>query len=73
MFEVDHSAARGRMASRRLIAFKHDTALGAAPSYALFEGVKVRAKFDDRLPREFGDYEITVAEPPAGVTMLELI
>jgi CRISPR-associated protein Csd2 len=73
MFEVDHSAARGRMASRRLIAFKHGTALGSASSYALFEGVKARAMFEDRLPRAFGDYEITVTNPPEGVTALELI
>ena len=72
MFELDHSASRGRMATRRLIAFQHDTALGNAPSYALFEGVKVQKKHEDCLPRAFGDYEITVARPPEGVTLLEL-
>lgn len=37
MFENDHSAARGNMAVRELIVFKHDSELGNAPSYKLFE------------------------------------
>ena len=35
MFENDHSAARGKMAVRELIVFKHDSELGNAPSYKL--------------------------------------
>ena len=31
MFEHDHSAARGKMAVRNLIVFKHDSELGNAP------------------------------------------
>jgi CRISPR-associated protein Csd2 len=41
MFEHDRSAARGKMAVRELIVFKHDSALGNAPSYKLFEAVSV--------------------------------
>ena len=41
MFEHDHSAARGRMASRKLIIFKHDSALGNAPAHKLFDLVTV--------------------------------
>lgn len=33
MFENDHAAARGKMAVRKLIIFKHDSELGNAPSY----------------------------------------
>ena len=33
MFENDHSAARGKMAVRELIVFKHASELGNAPSY----------------------------------------
>ena len=33
MFEYDHSAARGNMAVRELIVFKHDSELGNAPAY----------------------------------------
>lgn len=35
MFENDHSAARGNMAVRELIVFRHDSELGNAPSYKL--------------------------------------
>jgi CRISPR-associated protein Csd2 len=41
MFENDHSAARGKMTVRELIVFKHDSIFGNAPSYKLFETVKV--------------------------------
>ncbi len=40
MFEHDHSAARGKMAVRELIVFKHDTELGCAPAYKLFTLLK---------------------------------
>ena len=42
MFENDHSAARGKMAVRELIVFKHDSELGNAPSYRLFDAVHVQ-------------------------------
>src|SRR5690606_35452166 len=44
MFEHDHSAARGKMASRRLFVFKHDDELGNAPSHKLFDMIKVEKK-----------------------------
>jgi len=67
MFEVDHSAARGRMATRRLIAFKHESALGNAPSFELFRRVRVRSLLTDRPARKFEDYEITMDDMPEGV------
>ena len=39
MFEYDHSAARGNMAVRELIVFKHDSELGNAPAYKLFDTI----------------------------------
>ena len=42
MFELDHSAARGKMAVRELIVFRHDSELGNAPAYRLFDLVKVQ-------------------------------
>ncbi len=42
MFEHDRSAARGEMAVRRLIIFKHDNALGNAPAHRLFERVETK-------------------------------
>ena len=41
MFEHDRSAARGEMAARKLIVFKHATALGNAPAHDLFDRVTV--------------------------------
>lgn len=68
MFEIDHSAARGRMATRKLIVFEHESALGNAPSYELFALVKAKANCGDRPPRAFSDYDLSLGEAPAGVT-----
>ena len=72
MFEHDHSAARGKMAVRELIVFRHDSELGCAPSWKLFEAVKIaRRNPDDSSPaRSYGDYTVTVAEDdlPEGIT-----
>lgn len=42
MFEIDHSAARGKMAVRELIVFKHSKELGDCPAYKLFDAVEVK-------------------------------
>ena len=70
MFEVDHSAARGKMAVRELIVFKHDSELGNAPAYKLFDTVKVERKGDVAVPRSYHDYIVEVDESqiPDGVT-----
>ncbi|MGB9591078.1 MAG: type I CRISPR-associated protein Cas7, partial [Candidatus Kryptoniota bacterium] len=73
MFEHDHSAARGKMAVRRLIVFKHDSDLGNAPSHKLFELVRVAKKDGVIVPRQFGDYNVIVDKinVPQGVTLIE--
>ena len=71
MFENDHSAARGKMAARKLVIFKHDNELGNAPSHKLFELVTVNKKAEANPPRQFGDYDISVGEAPSGVTIIE--
>ena len=69
MFENDHSAARGKMAVRELIVFKHDSELGNAPAYKLFDAVQVQRNVDVIAPRSYRDYTVTVAETlPEGVT-----
>jgi CRISPR-associated protein Csd2 len=76
MFEVDHSAARGKMAVRALVVFKHDSELGNAPSWKLFESVGTRKKESVVAPRSIRDYEdITVDESqiPEGVEVLRLV
>ena len=40
MFELDRSAARGNMATRELIVFRHESELGNAPAYQLFDRVQ---------------------------------
>lgn len=86
MFEHDRSAARGEMASRKLIVFKHATALGNAAAHALFDRVKigrnVNGEFrevDDRgignFPpaRKFTDYKVEIDrnDLPEGIELIE--
>ena len=70
MFENDHSAARGKMAVRKLIVFRHDSELGEAPAWKLFKLVKVQRKEGVTAPRSIDDYTIEVQENalPQGVT-----
>lgn len=71
MFENDHSAARGKMAVRKLIIFKHNSELGCAPAYKLFDSVKVERREEIEVPRSFSDYRIEIAqELPEGVTCI---
>ncbi len=62
MFEIDHSAARGKMAVRELIVFKHSKELGDCPAYKLFDAVEVRKHDDVDYPRKYGDYTISIHE-----------
>lgn len=75
MFEHDHSAARGNMAVREMIVFKHDSELGNAPSYKLFERISVQRKADVIAARNYKDYEVTVDtnELPEGVDCIRMI
>ncbi len=70
MFEFDHSAARGKMATRELIIFKHDSEFGNAPAHKLFDLVKVEKKAGIETPRAYADYTVAVdtAALPAGVS-----
>jgi len=72
MFDHDHSAARGEMASQKLFVFKHKDKLGNAPAHKLFDLVKVERNPDSEGPaRSFSDYDVTVDDTPAGVELLE--
>lgn len=86
MFEHDRSAARGEMASRKLIVFRHGSALGATHAEKLFDRIKTwrvwqgerhvpgSAGLDNAPPaRSFDDYEITIDREglPSGVELLE--
>lgn len=62
MFEIDHSAARGKMAVRELIVFKHSKELGDCPAYRLFDAVEVKKRGDVVYPRAYTDYSLTIHE-----------
>lgn len=70
MFENDRSAARGMMAVRKLVIFKHDSELGNAPAWKLFKLVDVQRKPEIAAPRSFEDYQFSVDTEhlPQGVT-----
>lgn len=73
MFEHDHSAARGKMASRKLVIFEHETALGNAQAHKLFDLVTTKRNEENKPPRAFTDYTIMInhAEKPDGITIIE--
>ena len=75
MFDHDRSAARGLMAPRRLIVFKHENELGSAPAHVLFSLVTVARKDSSQPARSFGDYEVTVdsSSLPKGVEIVEKV
>jgi CRISPR-associated protein Csd2 len=86
MFEHDRSAARGEMTTRKLVVFRHASALGSARSQDLFPRVKAWRLWqgerhetgtpilDNAAPaRSFADYEITVdrSDLPQGIEIIE--
>lgn len=75
MFDQDHSAARGKMAVRDLIVFRHDSEFGNAPSYRLFDLVNVQRREENQVSRSFADYEVTIdlENLPQGVTCTSMI
>jgi len=75
MFENDHSAARGKMAVRELVVFKHESELGNAPAHKLFERVTAARKADCAVARCYDDYDIVVDTDnlPEGVSCIRMI
>ena len=70
LFEEDHSTARGKMCTRGLYIFQHDSILGNCPSHLLFEKIQIQQK--TMVPRKFSDYEVTIDERmPQGVTLIK--
>lgn len=76
LFEHDRSAARGEMAARKLIVFKHDHPMGNAPAHLLFEKVQIKPIEGraDTPARNFTDYRVDIDREsmPAGVTLIEM-
>jgi CRISPR-associated protein Csd2 len=71
MFDHDHSAARGKMSARVLVAFKHDSIMGNAPAHTLLGRLKVARESNDKPARAYTDYKVTLDEAnmPKGVTV----
>ena len=73
MFEHDHSAARGEMASQKLIIFKHADKLGSAPAHKLFDLIKVTAKNPNIPARHFSDYNVEINPENVSINGVEII
>lgn len=86
MFDHDRSAARGEMATRKLILFRHESALGNAQAHALFDRVQtwrvhegsrqpVGSAATDNWPpaRQWADYAVTIDHEglPSGIEIIE--
>ena len=75
MFEHDRSAARGEMASRKLVVFEHGSPLGNAPAHTLFDRIQITRKDATRPARAYSDYMVTLDKEnlPAGITVYEML
>lgn len=75
MFEHDHSAARGKMAVRELIVFKHECELGNAPSHKLFDLIDIKRKDHLKPARNYQDYTVEIDESkvPEGVELIKMV
>ncbi|MBU6267181.1 MAG: type I-C CRISPR-associated protein Cas7/Csd2 [Sphingomonadales bacterium] len=86
MFDHDRSAARGEMATRKLILFRHASKLGNAQAQSLFDRIKtwrvhagstqaIGSPATDNWPpaRQWNDYAVTIDREglPAGVEIIE--
>lgn len=75
MFENDRSAARGYMELKGVYVFRHENALGNAPSGGLFDRIKAKKQADVSAVRSFDQYDLTVDDSnlPEGVTLIRLL
>lgn len=75
MFELDRSAARGKMSLRKLIVFRHASQFGNAPAYKLFEKIKVQRKDKEKIAHCYDDYEIVIEREaiPENVELIEMV
>ena len=73
MFEHDRSAARGLMGTRKLIIFEHSSKMGDVSVQKLFDTVTIKRKDDNKPPRDFSDYLVTIAKDkiPQSVKVIE--
>lgn len=74
MWDLDHSAARGRMACRGLYVFAHESRLGSAPSNQLFEKIDIKRNDGQAVARSHKHYGAKFEEGmPEGVTLHKVV
>jgi CRISPR-associated protein Csd2 len=75
MFDLDRSSARGMMAVQGLYVFSHESPLGNAPAQRMFERISIRRKLEERVPRSFSGYVVTVNSDhlPSGIRFNSLV
>lgn len=75
MFDLDRSASRGMMSTRKLIIFKHSTKLGDVSAQSLFDSVSIKKRIQEKPAREFSDYTVSInrAGIPDSITIIERV
>ncbi len=75
MWDFDRSASRGTMSPRGIYVFTHDKKYGNAPAHELFERVQPSLDEEEKSPRRFSDYTVSVDEEgmPEGVTLTRIL
>ena len=66
------------MSTRKLLVFKHSSALGNAPAHQLFDLIKIIRKDKSKPTRAFFDYTISdkhdiESSLPQGVELIEIV
>jgi CRISPR-associated protein Csd2 len=61
------------MSTRKLVIFKHDSALGNAPAHVLFDRVKIERRDASKPPRDFSAYSVAINRDglPPGIEVIE--
>lgn len=75
MFDLDRSASRGMMSTRKLVIFKHSTKLGDLSAQSLFDSVSVKKLNQEKPARDFTDYTVSInrAMIPDSITIIERV
>jgi len=64
MFDVDRSAARGLMATQRLVVFEHESVFGDKPVQDIFARISVKRNNETAPVRSFDNYSIFLDDSP---------
>lgn len=72
-YELERTSSKGLINIRQVLVFSHESSLGLAPAFSLFDRVKVEKNTDN--PRNFQDYDLTINTDnlPSGVHCTSLI